>query len=95
MEQRRPADEALLREMVLGGLSLSLALSDSLPRSLSRSVSLSARLKRGNLVAGDSTEHDRPTNTTAMVTGGSSVPKGKAVIMVRTSTGYFFTLNVS
>ena len=86
-EQSRPADEALLREMVLGGLSLAL----SLPLSLS----LSARLKRGNLVAVDSTEHGRPTNTTAMATGGSSVPKEKAVIMVRTSTEYFFTLNVS
>ena len=88
-EQSRPADEALLREMVLGGLSLAL----SLPLSLS--LSLSARLKRGNLVAVDSTEHGRPTNTTAMATGGSSVPKEKAVIMVRTSTEYFFTLNVS
>ena len=86
-EQSRPADEALLREMVLGGLSLAL----SLPLSLS----LSARLKRGNLVAVDSTEHGRPTNMTAMATGGSSVPKEKAVIMVRTSTEYFFTLNVS
>ena len=85
-EQSRPADEALLREMVLGGLSLALSLSLSLSRSVS--LSLSARLKRGNLVAVDSTEHGRPTNTTAMATGGSSVPKEKAVIMVRTSTEY-------
>ena len=96
-EQRRPADEALFREMVLG-LCLLVGLGLSFGRSLflSRSRSLSARHKRGNLVAVDSTEHDRPTSTTAMVTGGSSsVPKEKAVIIVRTSTGYFFSLIVS